>query len=58
MNPPPISGVSDDSNVQKLLISVRFLGFHGHVASHAHSRSVVIQFPVNLFERSRWRGGH
>src|SRR6266404_399145 len=39
------------------MISVRFLGFHGHVASHAHSRSVVIQFPVNPFERSRWRGG-
>jgi hypothetical protein len=35
MNPPPISGVSDDSKVQKLLISVRFLGVHGRVASHA-----------------------
>jgi hypothetical protein len=57
MNPPPNSGVSDDSNVQKLLIVIRFSGFHGRVARNAHAQSVVIQFPVIPFERSRWRGG-
>jgi len=39
------------------LILIRFLGFHGRVARHAHAQSVVIQFPANPFERSRWRGG-
>jgi hypothetical protein len=57
MDPPPISGVSDHSNVQKLLILIRFSGFHGRLARHAHAQSLVIQFAVIPFERSRWRGG-